>query len=57
MQSSVIVGIMVVRPYFGLGLIMAFLERVFMGNGLEGEREKVDYWGSWWERVRGWEHD
>ena len=38
MQGSVVVGIMVVRPYFGLGLMMACLERVFMGwfNGGEG---------------------
>ena len=22
-----------------------------------GEREKVDWWGSWWEWVRGHEYD
>ena len=30
-QGSGIVGIMVVRPYFGLALRMTFLERVCMG--------------------------
>ena len=48
-----ILGIMVVRPYFELDLMMAFLERVFMDDGLVGKREKVD----WWEWVRGREYD
>ena len=30
-QCLVTVGIMVVRPYFGLGLMIALLERVCMG--------------------------
>ena len=30
------VGIMLVRPYFGLGLMMAFLEQVSMRCGFSG---------------------
>ena len=40
MQGSVTNGIMVVRPYFGLGLNMTFLERDCIGgwfNGGKGE--------------------
>ena len=46
---------MVVRPYFGLGLMMAFLERVCMGCLFMVEG--IDVWGRWWECVRGWEDD
>ena len=30
-QGSGIIGMIVVRPYFGMGLRMEFLERVYMG--------------------------
>ena len=36
MYGSLIVGIMLVRPYVGLGLMMAFLERVYMGCWFSG---------------------
>ena len=32
---------MVVRPYFGFGLMMEFLARVHMDDVLVGERERV----------------
>ena len=31
------------RPYFGLGLMMAFLEQVCMDDGLGGEWKKVGW--------------
>ena len=36
MHGSVLVGIMLVRPYFGLGLMITFLERVCMRCGFSG---------------------
>ena len=46
MQGSVEGGIILVMPYFGLGLMMKFLARVCMGRRFsEREREKVDWGG------------
>ena len=39
MHGSMIAGIMLVMPYFKLGLMMAFLEQVYMRCWFSGEKD------------------